>query len=82
MALSEDEGRVTKARAIVDEAIHKALGEMEEDGKMLMVGDWVLMSTVTDEDGETTLSRLSSETCLAHARVGLLHEGLYGFETT
>lgn len=62
------------------------LGPWDEDETVGPVADnvyldsWVLMASWTDENGESFLTRIPSRNLAPHARVGLLHEGLYGFE--
>lgn len=48
-------------------------------GRVFLNG-WVMMLAWVDEEGETFLTRQGSANLPAYQRVGLLHEGLYGFE--
>lgn len=64
----------------------KLLGPWDEDGDVgpvaenVFLNGWVLMASWTDEDGESFLTRIPSRNLPTYARVGLLHEGLYGFD--
>lgn len=60
------------------------LGPWDEDGDPVgehkYLTGWVLMAAWTDEHGGTFLMRICSENLPGYQRVGLLHEGLYGFD--
>lgn len=43
------------------------------------ISEWVLIAAWVDEDGNGYTTRVGSANLLTHHRVGLLHEGLYGF---
>lgn len=45
----------------------------------VFLGEWVAVMSWVDEDGDGFLTRIGSSNLLNHHRVGLLHEGLYGF---
>jgi len=45
----------------------------------VFLGEWVAVLHWVDETGQSFTTRIESANLLAHHRVGLLHEGLYGF---
>lgn len=61
-------------------------GQAEEDlepeemprGEVFL-GEWVAVLSWVDEDGESFTTRIESANLLEHHRIGLLHQGLYGF---
>lgn len=55
------------------------IDEIEAPTDHVYLAGWVLMASWTDSDGKSYLTRIPSKNLVAHHRVGLLHEGLYGF---
>lgn len=60
------------------------LGPWDEDGDIdveppCFLDGWILVANWTDSSGDGYLVRIPSANLPIHARVGLLHEGLYGF---
>lgn len=53
--------------------------EMDDPGPVVFLDTWVLMASWTGADGAGWTTRIPSKSCRTHERVGLLHEGLYGF---
>lgn len=45
----------------------------------VFLGEWVAVVSWVDESGQSFTTRIESANLLQHHRVGLLHEGLYGF---
>lgn len=45
----------------------------------VFLGEWVAVLSWIDETGDSFTTRITSANLLQHHRVGLLHEGLYGF---
>ena len=57
-------------------------GDLEPDEMpegSVFLGEWVAVLSWIDEAGESFTTRITSANLLQHHRVGLLHEGLYGF---
>lgn len=46
----------------------------------VFLGEWVFVGSWIDETGAGFTTRIESPNLLPHHRVGLLHEGLYGFD--
>lgn len=74
---SYDQGSIPS----IAEAIQSASGLVgPSDGDTVRLLRWVAVAGWVDlATGETVLSRFGSDGLLTHERVGLLHEGLYGF---
>ena len=54
--------------------------DMPDPGPTVFLDGWVLMASWTGADGEGWVTRIPSKRLRNHERVGLLHEGLYGFD--
>lgn len=52
----------------------------EEPTGAVFLSEWVLVSSWVDQEGEGFMTRITSANLPGHHQVGLLHEGLYGFE--
>ncbi len=54
--------------------------EMEAPHEAVFLDSWVFMASWTDGNGQGWVTRIPSKNIRTHERVGLLHEGLYGFD--
>jgi hypothetical protein len=55
--------------------------DVPEEGAGWLLSSWALMATwVRADDGEVYLTRLGSANLPRYQRVGLFHEGIYGFD--
>lgn len=58
----------------------KETDEMEAPADAVFLDTWVIMISWTDANGAGWVTRIPSRNIRTHERVGLLHEGLYGFD--
>ncbi len=85
---------LTPEQRQAQQRIHDLLGELRDavgpagwgedggapEGANVLLSEWVIMANWLDvESGEGYLTRFTSSNLQAAHRVGLLHEGLYGF---
>lgn len=54
--------------------------EMVPPSEAVFLDTWILLAAWTDSNGSGWITRIPAKDIRTYQRVGLLHEGLYGFE--
>ncbi len=87
---------LTPEQVAAQQRIHELLSELAEavgpsgwpeedegapEGATMLLSEWVIMANwLNADDGKGFLTRFNSANLQTAHRVGLLHEGLYGFD--